>query len=173
MILIAHTDPELLEWLLGIAHNKPVRAGDFLHALAEAGLRADEENYAAPGFAQDEGKISQKGKGFYENLSIDVGPGSGWCHNGAIQGLQETSGMDPGGLRERGQKEIVRRDDAGDGGRRKTSFLRAGPPSRAPGGPRRAFVRLHDPMGPFGARPHLALHAAFQICRWASRGLFL
>lgn len=43
--LMAQEDAELLSWLLGIANNKPHRAGDFLHALADAALRADCENY--------------------------------------------------------------------------------------------------------------------------------
>jgi hypothetical protein len=42
---IAQQDPELLEWILGIANDKPVTAGGFLHSLAHMALRADEENY--------------------------------------------------------------------------------------------------------------------------------
>ncbi|HXM32267.1 MAG TPA: hypothetical protein VN921_01345 [Chthoniobacterales bacterium] len=44
-MIIAHEDTELLDWLLGIANNKPVRPGDFLRSLAEVALRADHENY--------------------------------------------------------------------------------------------------------------------------------
>jgi hypothetical protein len=36
-----HDDPELLEWL----NNAQQRGGGFVHNLAEAGLRADPENY--------------------------------------------------------------------------------------------------------------------------------
>jgi hypothetical protein len=37
----AHEDHELIDWLL----NASSGAGDFLRSLAEAGLRADGENY--------------------------------------------------------------------------------------------------------------------------------
>lgn len=43
--MIAQTDPELSEWLLGITNNTPTRPGDFLRSLAEAALRADGNNY--------------------------------------------------------------------------------------------------------------------------------
>jgi hypothetical protein len=43
--MVAHTDRELLPWLLGIANGKPTRSGDFLRCLAEAALRADVANY--------------------------------------------------------------------------------------------------------------------------------
>jgi hypothetical protein len=39
--LTAHQDPSLIDWLL----NAQTNAGDFLRSLAEAGLRADAENY--------------------------------------------------------------------------------------------------------------------------------
>ncbi len=42
---IAQEDPELIDWLLGIANDKPVSAGSFLHSLAHMALRADNENY--------------------------------------------------------------------------------------------------------------------------------
>jgi hypothetical protein len=45
--MIAHEDTQLLDWLLGIANQKPVESGDFLKSLADAALRADWENYAA------------------------------------------------------------------------------------------------------------------------------
>lgn len=37
----AHTDVELIDWLL----NASMWSGGFLKSLAEAGLRADSENY--------------------------------------------------------------------------------------------------------------------------------
>lgn len=41
-MLIAHNDdPEMLEWLNNVSQN----AGGFLQNLAQAGLRADHENY--------------------------------------------------------------------------------------------------------------------------------
>jgi len=43
--MIAHQDPKLLPWLLGIVNGCPNPSGDFLRALAEAALRADAENY--------------------------------------------------------------------------------------------------------------------------------
>lgn len=42
---IAQEDAALIDWLLGIDRNMPHRAGDFLHDLASAALRADPENY--------------------------------------------------------------------------------------------------------------------------------
>jgi hypothetical protein len=44
-MMIAQLDGDLLPWLLGIAHGKPHRPGDFLRSLAEAALRADSVNY--------------------------------------------------------------------------------------------------------------------------------
>ena len=44
-MIIAHEDPELLDWLHGIINNTPTRPGDFLRSLAEAALRADWQNY--------------------------------------------------------------------------------------------------------------------------------
>lgn len=43
--MIAHTDPVVLPWLLGIVHHQPYKPGDFLISLADAALRADHENY--------------------------------------------------------------------------------------------------------------------------------
>ena len=43
--MIAHEDPELLPWLMGIMNGRPTRAGDFLRSLAGAALRADFQNY--------------------------------------------------------------------------------------------------------------------------------
>jgi hypothetical protein len=42
---IAQEDSALIDWLLGIANDKPVTAGGFLHCLADFALRADDENF--------------------------------------------------------------------------------------------------------------------------------
>lgn len=43
--MVAQQDPELIDWLMGIAHGRPWPAGDFLFSLADAALRADNVNY--------------------------------------------------------------------------------------------------------------------------------
>jgi len=55
--MTAQDDVELADWLL----NAQSFAGDFLRSLAEAGLRADHENYPVlrPGVAVDEREISE------------------------------------------------------------------------------------------------------------------
>jgi hypothetical protein len=45
--MVAQEDTELFEWLQNASgHGTRPAAGDFLKHLAEAGLRADAENYA-------------------------------------------------------------------------------------------------------------------------------
>jgi hypothetical protein len=41
----AFRDKDLHEWLLGIVHGHPNESGSFLRSLAEASLRADDDNY--------------------------------------------------------------------------------------------------------------------------------
>ena len=40
--MTAHEDPEMIDWLLGVVGGN---SGSFLKSLADAGLRADCENY--------------------------------------------------------------------------------------------------------------------------------
>lgn len=43
--MIAQEDEELLNWLLGIMHERPNRSGGFLRSLADTAMRADAQNY--------------------------------------------------------------------------------------------------------------------------------
>ncbi len=43
--MILENDEQLRDWLYGVLHGRPVRAGGFLSALAQAAAAADGDNY--------------------------------------------------------------------------------------------------------------------------------
>ena len=44
--MTAAEDGELFDWLYGVLNHRPVEAGGFLHAIADAANRADYANYS-------------------------------------------------------------------------------------------------------------------------------